>query len=217
MEMKQALELAGLRKERDQLVREKLGVMQTQTVATRLGIVQTLCASLIGPGAFSRWKPIWQAPISRARTTSSRIGSAWITPISCAPKARTAAASVTRSPRASRAARATRSTSGRGAADALTVFADALGDAVRGSGDSLVWTAPQTLSEFLTRPVGQAVSAGHAAWLACLLWLEEAGGALQFAATRTRFFVARPRATKVSPPIVWRCGSSGFRNAPSSR
>ena len=52
MELKQALEIAGLRKERDQLVREKLGVLQRQTLATRIGMVQALCASLIGPGRF---------------------------------------------------------------------------------------------------------------------------------------------------------------------
>ncbi|WP_321905244.1 response regulator [Paraburkholderia tropica] len=181
MEMKQALELAGLRKERDQLVREKLGVMQTQTVATRLGIVQTLCASLIGPGRFQpvetylagadlagthNVEPDWQrmdyADLVRAESEDSgRFGHAVATRLA-----------------ALRAQHAQHP--GRGAADALTVFADALGNAVRGSGDALVWTAPQTLSEFLTRPVGQAVSAPHAAWLACLLWLEEAGGALQF-------------------------------------
>ena len=44
----------------------------------------------------------------------------------------------------------------------------------------MIWTSPSTLSEFLARPVAQAVSAEHAGWLAGLLWLEEAGGALRF-------------------------------------
>ncbi|WP_321785241.1 response regulator [Paraburkholderia sp. J94] len=178
MEMKQALELAGLRKERDQLVREKLGVMQTQTVATRLGIVQTLCASLIGPGRFQpvetylagadlagtgNVQPDWQrmdyADLVRAESESSgRFGHAVAT----------------------RLAQLRTQLAGRSAADAVQVVADALGERVRGSGDALIWAAPDTLSEFLARPVGQSVSDAHAAWLACLLWIEEAGGALQF-------------------------------------
>jgi two-component system probable response regulator PhcQ len=178
MEMKQALELAGLRKERDQLVREKLSVLQTQTVATRVGIVHTLCASLIGPGRFQpvetylagnelagthNVEPDWQrmdyADLVHAESEcSGSFGHAVGT----------------------RLAELRAQNSGRSAADAVQVFAEVLGATVRGSGDALIWTAPATLSEFLTRPVGQAVSAEHAAWLACLLWLEEAGGALQF-------------------------------------
>jgi two-component system probable response regulator PhcQ len=170
--------LAGLRKERDQLVREKLSVLQTQTVATRVGIVYTLCASLIGPGRFQpvetylagnelagthNVEPDWQrmdyADLVHAESEcSGSFGHAVGT----------------------RLAELRAQNSGRGAADAVQVFAEVLGATVRGSGDALIWTAPATLSEFLTRPVGQAVSAEHAAWLACLLWLEEAGGALQF-------------------------------------
>ena len=52
MELKQALELSGLRRERDQLVREKLMVLQKQTVASHVGMIHAICASLIGPGRF---------------------------------------------------------------------------------------------------------------------------------------------------------------------
>ncbi|RAS21349.1 response regulator [Paraburkholderia bryophila] len=178
MEMKQALELAGLRKERDQLVREKLSVLQTQTLASRIGIVHTLCASLIGPGRFQPMEtylagtelagtrnaePDWQrmdyADLVRAE---SECGGSFGHAVSL------------------RLAELRRQHAGRSAADALQVFAEVLGATVRGGGDTLIWTSPTTLSEFLTRPVGQAVSAEHAAWLAGLLWLEEAGGALQF-------------------------------------
>jgi two-component system, probable response regulator PhcQ len=178
MEMKQALELSGLRKERDQLVREKLGVLQTQTMATRIGTVHTLCASLIGPGRFQpvetylagselagtrNAEPDWQrmdyADVVRAESEcSGSFGHAVST----------------------RLVELRKQNAGRSAADAVQVFTEILGATVRGGGETLIWTSPSTLSEFLTRPVGQAVSTEHAAWLACLLWLEEAGGALQF-------------------------------------
>jgi two-component system probable response regulator PhcQ len=170
MEMKQALELSGLRKERDQLVREKLGVLQTQTVATRIGIVHTLCASLIGPG---RFQPVetWLAGAQLAGTRNvepdwHRMDYADLV------RAESECSGSFGHAVGTRLAQLRTQHAGRGAADAVQVFADVLGDA-------LIWTTPDTLSEFLTRPVGQAVSAEHAAWLACLLWLEEAGGALQ--------------------------------------
>ncbi|MFM0740908.1 response regulator [Paraburkholderia xenovorans] len=198
MEMKQALELAGLRKERDQLVREKLGVMQTQTLATRIGTVHTLCASLIGPGRFQpvetylagaglagtrNVEPDWQrmdyADLVHAESEcSGSFGHAVST----------------------RLAALRTQYAGRSAVDAVQVFAEVLGATIRGGDDALIWTSPATLSEFLARPVGQAVSAEHAGWLAGLLWLEEAGGALQFvregdaivsrAGTRTASFAA---------------------------
>ncbi|UDM51009.1 response regulator [Cupriavidus sp. MP-37] len=179
MELKQALELSGLRKERDQLVREKLSVLQTQTVASRIGMVHALCASLIGPGRFQPVEtylagvdlagagsadPDWQrmdyADLVRAEAErSGNFGHAVGTRLA-----------------ALRSANA-----GKGAADAAAVIADALGsEVVRRDGDAVVWTQPAALAEFLAQPVGSAVSAQHAAWLASLLWLEEAGGALKF-------------------------------------
>ncbi|MEN7528513.1 response regulator [Cupriavidus sp. DL-D2] len=175
MELKQALELSGLRRERDQLVREKLMVLQKQTVATRVGMVHALCASLIGPGKFQpvetylsgtslagpkNAEPDWQrmdyADVIGAE--SQRSGS-----FGHAVGLRLAAL---------RAA-------GRGAGDVAAVLAEALGTSVRRDGDVITWTSPAALSEFVANPVGEAVSAEHAAWLATLLWLEEAGGALQ--------------------------------------
>ncbi|KWR75647.1 response regulator [Cupriavidus sp. IDO] len=180
MELKQALELAGLRKERDQLVREKLSVLQKQTVATRIGMVHALCASLIGPGRFQpvetylaatalagarNAEPDWQRMdyADLVGAESERCGSFGHAVGTRLAELRTRHA-------------------GRGAADAAAVVSETLGDAsVRRDGDAVIWTAPVTLSEFLAKPVGEAVSAQHAGWLASLLWVEEAGGALLFA------------------------------------
>lgn len=178
MELKQALELAGLRKERDQLLREKLSVLQKQTVATRVGMVQALCASLIGPGRFQpvetylagtslagarNAEPDWQrldyadlvgAESQRSGTFGHAVGM--------------------------RLAELRGRLTGKGAADAVAVLAETLGDsAVRRDGDTVTWLAPAALGEFVGNPVGEAVSAGHADWLAVLLWIEEAGGALR--------------------------------------
>lgn len=178
MELKQALELAGLRKERDQLLREKLSVLQKQTVATRVGMVQALCASLIGPGRFQpvetylagtslagarNAEPDWQrldyadlvgAESQRSGTFGHAVGK--------------------------RLAELRGRLAGKGAADAVAVLAETLGDgAVRRDGDAVTWLSPAALGEFVGNPVGEAVSAGHADWLAVLLWIEEAGGALR--------------------------------------
>lgn len=175
MELKQALELSGLRKERDQLVREKLMVLQKQTVASRVGMIHAICASLIGPGRFQpvetylsgtylagaqNAEPDWQrldyADLVGAE--SQRSGSFGHAVAMTLAKLRGA---------------------GRTAGDAAAVLAETLGASVRRDGDVVTWTSPTTLNEFVSAPVAEAVSAEHAGWLAVLLWLEEAGGALQ--------------------------------------
>lgn len=175
MELKQALELSGLRKERDQLVREKLMVLQKQTVASRVGMIHAICASLIGPGRFQpvetylsgtylagaqNAEPDWQrldyADLVGAE--SQRSGSFGHAVALTLAKLRGA---------------------GRTAGDAAAVLAETLGASVRRDGDVVTWTSPTTLNEFVSAPVAEAVSAEHAGWLAVLLWLEEAGGALQ--------------------------------------
>ncbi|WP_454056158.1 response regulator [Cupriavidus sp. Marseille-Q8015] len=180
MELKQALELSGLRRERDQLVREKLSVLQKQTVATRVGMIHALAASLIGPGRFQpvetylagadlagarNAEPDWQRMdyADLVGAESQRSGSFGHAVGMRLAELRTRLA-------------------GRGAADAAAVLAELLGDGtVRRDGDVVTWTAPATLAEFIERPVSEAVSAAHVSWLAALLWLEEVGGALQLA------------------------------------
>ena len=160
------------------MLREKLSVLQKQTVATRVGMVQALCASLIGPGRFQpvetylagtslagarNAEPDWQrldyadlvgAESQRSGTFGHAVGT--------------------------RLAELRGRLTGKGAADAVAVLAETLGDgAVRRDGDTVTWLAPAALGEFVGNPVGEAVSAGHADWLAVLLWIEEAGGALR--------------------------------------
>ncbi len=212
MELKQALELAGLREERDQLLREKLSVLQKQTVATRVGMVQALCASLIGPGRFQpvetylagtslagarNAEPDWQrldyadlvgAESQRSGTFGHAVGK--------------------------RLAELRGRLAGKGAADAVAVLAETLGDgAVRRDGDAVTWLSPAALGEFVGNPVGEAVSAGHADWLAVL----PPSGSRRLAAhcgcsakaMRSRH--VPPCGRRRSPRTASRCGSSSCR------
>jgi FixJ family two-component response regulator len=96
MEMKQALELSGLRRERDQLVREKLMVLQKQTVATRVGMVHAICASLIGPGRFQPVETYLAGTSLAVRAMPSLTGSVWTMRIWSARKASAAACTAMR-------------------------------------------------------------------------------------------------------------------------
>lgn len=178
MELKQALELSGLRRERDQLVREKLSVMQKQTVAARIGMVQALAASLIGPGRFQPVETyLAGADLAGAKNPEPDWNRVDYADLVGAESQRSGAFGHAV---AARLAELRTRLAGRGASDAAAVLAEVVGDgAVRRDGDAVTWTAPALLSEFIEKPVDVAVSPAHAGWLAVLLWLDEAGGALQ--------------------------------------
>ncbi|CAG2141920.1 response regulator [Cupriavidus plantarum] len=186
MELKQALELSGLRRERDQLIREKLSVMQKQTVAARIGMVQALSVSLIGPGRFQPVETyLAGANLAGAKHPEPDWNRMDYADLVGAESQRSGAFGHAVSVKL---AELRARLSGRGAADAVAVLAEVVGgagtgtgadSAVRRDGDAVTWTAPALLSEFIEKPVDEAVSAAHAGWLAALLWLEEAGGALQ--------------------------------------
>lgn len=177
MELKQALEIAGLRRERDQLVREKLSVIQRQTLAARIGMVRALCASLIGPERFQ--------PVETYLAAAALAGAKGPEPDWARMDYADLVGSESQRSGAYGHAVASRLTQlhathdAAAGADALAVIAQQLGDAVRRDGDALVWLSLPVLSEFLGAPVGTAVSEQHAAWFAALLWLDRSGNALQ--------------------------------------
>jgi two-component system probable response regulator PhcQ len=176
MELKQALEIAGLRKERDQLIREKLSVVQRQTLASRIGTLQALCISLVGPDRFQpletylsaaalagvdNQEPDWlRMDYADLVGAESRRGGEFGHAVASQLDALRERAA--------------------GGSDSLAAVAQATGGTLlHHQGVELVAENPAALSEFLAGPVGEPVSATHAAWLASLLWLEENGGALQ--------------------------------------
>ena len=182
MELKQALEMAGLRKERDQLLREKLSVLQRQTIAARIGLIRTLSASLIGP---ERFQPVDTYLASAALVGVQNPEPDWL----LMDYADLVAAESRRSGTfghavAAKLAALRTQLAGRGAGDAVAALAEMLAATqgaanVRRDGDALVWIQGAALAEYLGEPVDKEVSAQHATWLAGLLWLDETGGALK--------------------------------------
>ncbi|WP_233804725.1 response regulator [Paraburkholderia sp. HP33-1] len=173
MELKQALELAELRKERDTLVREKLCVLQKQVVATRVGLVRTLSATLIGPECF---QPVETYLAAAALADMPNSEPDWLlqdhSDLIAAESARSGAFGHTV---AAHLATLRNRHGSSTASDALTVLAGTLSEAginVRREDDGLVWDQPAALAELLAEPGNNAVSNGHAAWLASLLWLD---------------------------------------------
>lgn len=175
MELKQALEIAGLRRERDQLVREKLSVIQRQTLAARIGMVGALCASLIGPERFQPVETYLAAAVlAGAKGPEPDWARMDYADLVGAESQRSGAFGHAVANRLAQL----RATHDAGA-DALGVIAQQLGEAVRRDGDALVWLSSPVLSEFLGTPVGTTVSEQHAAWFAALLWLDRSGNALE--------------------------------------
>jgi two-component system, probable response regulator PhcQ len=173
MELKQALELAELRKERDQLVREKLGVLQKQTVATRIGTVRAMSATLIGP---DRFQPVetYLAAAVLADVASSEPD--WLlldySDLIAAESSR--GGIFGHKVAQGLAALRNRQVSGGvgGAVSAVAGTLEEAGAKIRRDGDAFFWDDRPALTEFLGEPASKAVSDQHAAWLAGLLWLD---------------------------------------------
>ncbi|SDR49233.1 two-component system, probable response regulator PhcQ [Paraburkholderia fungorum] len=182
MELKQALELAELRKERDHLVREKLGVLQKQTIATRIGVVRSISATLIGP---ERFQPV-ETYLAAAVLANVQISEPdWLLlDYSDLVAAESDRSGIFGHKVAENLAALRNRHAGSGVSGAVSAVAGTLEEAgvkVRREGDALVWNELPALAEFLSEPVSKAVSDQHAVWLASLLWLDGNDFALESA------------------------------------
>lgn len=175
MEMKQALEIAGLRRERDQLVREKLNVMQRQALAGRIGMVRALCGLLLGP---DRLQPVETylaaAALAGARAPEPDWNRMDYADVVAVESRRSAAFAHAVSQELTRLGPADTADAALG-----RVAGTMGGAAMQAQGDALVCSAPALLAEYLAAPIGSAVSAEHTAWFAAVLWLDRCGVALQ--------------------------------------
>ena len=180
MELKQALELAELRKERDHLLREKLGVLQKQTVATRIGVVRTLCAALIGP---ERFQPVETYLAAALFAEVQSFEPDWLLmDYSDLVAAESARGGAFGHKVAMSLAKLRNQHTGSSASEAVATIAGMLEQAgmrVRRDGEALVCEQQAALGEFLAQPASNAVSDAHAAWLASLLWLDALNVALE--------------------------------------
>lgn len=197
MELKQALDLAALRREHAQLLREKLMVRQTQTISNRIGTLHSLCLSIAGADRPS--------PLESYLSAAFRVGVRtpepnWL----LMDYADVVSAEALRAGQFGEAVRRTLEEihqSAPAATDpgALSLLQSLLGDTVTLSGDgSAVLADPKVVTEFLDTPSTTPVSPRHARWLAYLLWLHGTGRSLQCATTGAALQCRLAAATNLS-------------------
>jgi len=164
-DLRNALELAALRNERDELLRDKLLTQQNQLLAARLGSLLMICAA-VQPGSqetalhqfaqaalacksrepqvdWHRWEhaDLLQAEAQRGVAIADHVRH-WLKAFGM------------------------RSDDGQ----ALSVLAAALQAQLKGA--AVIVRDPALFNGLLTAPAGQAVTGEHCAWLAWLLWQE---------------------------------------------
>ena len=181
MELKQALELARLRNEHAQLLREKLMVRQRQAVANRIGTLYVLCASLAGP---EQQLPV-EAYLSAALTAgvtppepdwllmdyADLVSSEAFRGIAFAAAVRQQLDTLEREH------------PGRGVEQSIDMLLPVFGAALQNQGGTALFLDGRLLTEFLETPTTTPVSSIHAFWLASLLWLARRGWSLQLSKT----------------------------------
>jgi len=179
MELRQALDLAGLRKERDDMVEEKLSVLQRQTLATRIGMLYALSASLLGPDRFQ--------PVDTYLSAAQAAGIVHANPnwllmdyaevIAMESRRFGAFGHAVRNAMDSVRQHLNRQD------DIAQTMQQLLGHdiAAVGGDRKLLWNRRDLLAELLARPADEAVSADHALWFALLLRLDEIGSAVDVA------------------------------------
>lgn len=184
MELKQALALAKLQKEHSQLLREKLLVRQKQAVASRIGTLYTLSASLSGDTSFVPVESYLAGALSAGMTPPEPD---WL----MLDHSDLISSEAFRSAAFGRAVRdhlddLEQRYAGAEPAHAFALLAEAFGPTFRATGpDSAQFLQASQLTEFLETPTSAPVSSQHAFWLACLLWMGKRGAAMQMASGAT--------------------------------
>lgn len=181
MELRQALELARLRREHAQLLREKLLVRQKQVTAARIGAVYALGATIAGQVSFLPVETYLSAALAAGLTPPEPD---WLlidhSDLTSSEAFRGAAFGL--------AVREHLDAMARRYPDAhpariLGMMVETFGDSCGQLGDNgVLFHKPSELAEFLETPSGDVVSSQHAFWLAALLWLGRHGWSLRISA-----------------------------------
>ncbi|WP_342116864.1 response regulator [Pseudoduganella sp. OTU4001] len=180
MELKQALSLAKLQKEHSQLLREKLLVRQKQAVASRIGTLYTLSASLAGGASFVPVESYLAGALSAGMTPPEPD---WL----MLDHSDLISSEAFRSAAFGCAVRdhlndLEQRYSDADPAHAFALLAEIFGPTFRSTGPaSAQFLQASQLTEFLETPTSAPVSSQHAFWLACLLWMGKRGAAMQMA------------------------------------
>lgn len=184
MELKQALELASLRKEHAQLLREKLIVLQKQIISNRIGTLHTLCASLGGPEQF--------LPMENYLSAAAAVGVTspepdWLlmdySDLVSAEAYRSGQFGHDVCDRLTKIKQHYLDWQGE---DALKLLSELLSDKVLVSGDGAVmFPDERNFAEFLETPSNAPISPQHVSWMAFLIWLHGLGWSLQLTKLET--------------------------------
>lgn len=178
MEMRQALALARLQKEHQQLLREKMAVRQQQVVSSRIGELCALCVTLTGKEDFS---PLESYLTAVEMASIEPYEPDWLH----MDYAELVAAEASRNGRfghkVNKQLAGLRQQFGAWQpGGGLAPLLDALGGKVQLGGDGTVsFPDAKFLTEFTGAASDAAPSAQHAAWLALLLFLQERGCVLR--------------------------------------
>ena len=178
MEMRQAVDLAKLRREHAQLLREKLLIRRKQVVANRIGTLYALCAGVTGPAGTVPVDAYLSAALCAGLAPSEPD---WLLMV----HADLVSSEAFRAAAFGRLVRAKLDALAAGTAlpgDVPGLLAQAFGTGFARSGDGGTVLQAVHLTEFLDAPTAAAVSHPHAAWLAVLLWLGRHGHTLQVSA-----------------------------------
>jgi len=184
MELKQALDIANLRKEHAQLLREKMMIRQNQVTATRIGALHACCATLAASDRIALLETYLSA--AQCAGVSAREPD-WLTmdfvDLASAEAYRSGALghAVAAELQAMVVRFGTAETR-----NAFAVLAETLGDKVQtgGNGDAAILDE-RIVTEYLESHSNIVVSNAHARWLAYLLWLERGKINLQIARSET--------------------------------
>jgi len=185
MELKQALALAKLQKEHSQLLREKLLVRQKQAVASRIGTLYTLAASLAAGGADAgaTFVPVESYLAGALSAGMTPPEPDWL----MLDHSDLISSEAFRSAAFGCAVRDHLQDLEQRYADAepahvFALLAETFGPTFRAvDATQALFLQASQLTEFLETPTSAPVSSQHAFWLACLLWLGKRGAALQMA------------------------------------
>jgi two-component system probable response regulator PhcQ len=182
MELKQALALAKLQKEHSQLLREKLLVRQKQAVASRIGTLYTLSASLSAGAPFIPVESYLSGALSAGMVPPEPD---WLmmdhSDLISSEAFRSAGFGVTVRGHLTQLEQSYASSD---ASAALGLLAEAFGATFRDTGNNTaLFLQRSQLTEFLETPTGNPVSSQHAFWLAILLWMGKRGASMQMSAS----------------------------------
>ena len=175
MEMKQALDIANLRSEHSQLLREKIMVGRHQLLANRIGNAYAVCAAAGQGGAVESYLRAANAVgISMPELDWAKMDYADLV-----------GAEAFRDGAFQQAvARALVGIEAAGAGQGLlaAIGVSLGGKAKPGPEGSLLLQDKKVLVEYFENATGEPISAQHAAWLAGLLWLSRHGESVQITA-----------------------------------